>query len=367
MRCTGAPGLLMGHLPSAVAKADVVFIAVGTPSRRGDGFADLTYVYEVARQIAHAVRISRSWSQPSRPFPSEPAMRSSENRQRHRIAMRMSQSCPIRSSCARARLLRLPVRPRHSRHRGQACDRDHERSVPAAFSQQGADCLLRKAHRRTHQICGERVSRHENLVHQRDCRSVETGAEMLQDVALGIGLDKRIGSNLLHAGPGFGGSCFPKDTVALVKSAQDHDSSYVLVETTIAVNDHENELWRHGGWSMPAAAMCAPMRWSHGLTPFQTEYDKDARGALAPAIVREGLEDAGATVGLRSQGHGHGKDLLPTDRRHSAMDPMRPPRRSMPLFSSPSGTHSARCVPRLRSRMRQPVFVDLRNVYRKMN
>jgi Predicted UDP-glucose 6-dehydrogenase len=93
----------------------------------------------------------------------------------------------------------------------------------------------------------------------------KVGADV-QQVARGIGLDGRIGGKFLHAGPGYGGSCFPKDTLALVKTAQDYDSPIRLIETTVAVNDTRKRAMA-ARWFMRWAAMCAARRWPCSASP----------------------------------------------------------------------------------------------------
>ena len=122
--------------------------------------------------------------------------------------------------------------------------------------------------------------------------SERTGANV-QDVARAIGLDNRIGSKLLHAGPGYGGSCFPKDTLALVKTAQDHDAPLRLFEATVQVKERRK---RAMGRKV-IAAMGGNVRGKTvgvlGLT-FKPNTD-DMRDAPAIAIV-QGLQDAGAVM-----------------------------------------------------------------------
>src|SRR5690606_33062999 len=115
----------------------------------------------------------------------------------------------------------------------------------------------------------------------------------VQDVAHGIGLDNRIGSKFLHAGPGYGGSCFPKDTLALVKTAQDYDSPLRLIETTVAINDQRKRAMAR----KIVRAMGGDVRGKTvallGLT-FKPNTD-DMRDSPAISIV-QGLQDAGATI-----------------------------------------------------------------------
>ncbi|WP_139315315.1 nucleotide sugar dehydrogenase, partial [Mongoliimonas terrestris] len=115
----------------------------------------------------------------------------------------------------------------------------------------------------------------------------------VQEVARGIGLDNRIGSKFLHAGPGYGGSCFPKDTMALVKTAQDYDSPVRLIETTVAINDNRKRAMAR----KVVAAMGGDVRGKTvailGLT-FKPNTD-DMRDAPSISII-QALQDGGATI-----------------------------------------------------------------------
>ena len=116
--------------------------------------------------------------------------------------------------------------------------RGDARNLPAALPQQGAAAVHLAADRRADQICRQRLPRDQDHLHQRDRRSVRDGRRATSRTSSrGIGLDSRIGSKFLHAGPGYGGSCFPKDTLALLKTAEDHHAPLRIVEAVVKVND----------------------------------------------------------------------------------------------------------------------------------
>ncbi|HLZ01616.1 MAG TPA: UDP-glucose/GDP-mannose dehydrogenase family protein [Bradyrhizobium sp.] len=230
--------LVFGHdLKSAVADAEVVFIAVGTPSRRGDGHADMSYVYAAAHEIACALtqftvivtkstvpvgtsdeveRIIRE-ANPAAEF----AVVSNPEFLREGAAIRdfkHPDRIVIGCSDARARNIVTEVyRPLHL----NAPPILHTDRRTAELTKYAANCFLATKIAFINEIAdlAERV-----------------GANV-QEVARGIGLDNRIGQKFLHAGPGFGGSCFPKDTLALIKTAQDNEAPLRIVETVMAVND----------------------------------------------------------------------------------------------------------------------------------
>jgi UDPglucose 6-dehydrogenase len=188
----------------------------------------------------------------------------------------------------------------------------------------------------------------------------KVGADV-QDVARGIGLDGRIGSKFLHAGPGYGGSCFPKDTLALVKTAQDYDSPLRLVETTVAVNDARKQAMAQKVIAALGGDVRGRIVALLGLA-FKPNTD-DMRDSPALDIARI-LFDAGAQL--------RGFDP-------EAMDNARPMIEGMEFAVGPyeaaHGAHAlvivtewnqfrALDLPRLRALMATPVLVDLRNVYR---
>jgi UDPglucose 6-dehydrogenase len=184
----------------------------------------------------------------------------------------------------------------------------------------------------------------------------------VQDVARGIGLDGRIGSKFLHAGPGYGGSCFPKDTLALVKTAQDHDAPVRLVETTVAINDNRK---RAMGRKVIAAAG-GDVRGHKiailGLT-FKPNTD-DMRDSPAIAIVQT-LRDAGAhIIGYDPEGMENAKKII--DGIDYASDPYEAANEADALvIVTEWNEFRALDFRRLKSAMKTPILVDLRNIYRQ--
>ncbi|WP_288587756.1 nucleotide sugar dehydrogenase, partial [uncultured Methylobacterium sp.] len=188
----------------------------------------------------------------------------------------------------------------------------------------------------------------------------QVGADV-QEVARGIGLDNRIGRKFLHAGPGYGGSCFPKDTLALVKTAQDAGSPVRLVETVVAVNDSRKRAMARKVIAACGGSVRGKRIAVLGLT-FKPNTD-DMRDAPSLSIIT-GLQDAGAAVtAYDPEGIEQARPLLPgvayaTD-----------------AYACAEGAHAlvivtewdafrALDLKRLREAMAEPVLVDLRNVYR---
>jgi len=224
-------------MKSAVGNAEVVFIAVGTPSRRGDGHADLSYVYAAAAEIARALsqftviatkstvpvgtsdeveRLIREQN-PAAEF----AVVSNPEFLREGAAIRdfkHPDRIVIGTDDARARKVITEVyRPLHLN------------APPILYTDRRTAELTKYA---ANSFLATKVA----FINEIADLAEKVGANV-QEVARGIGLDNRIGSKFLHAGPGFGGSCFPKDTKALIKTGHDNETPLRIIETVVAVND----------------------------------------------------------------------------------------------------------------------------------
>ena len=228
-------------LAAAVAGADAVFIAVGTPSRRGDGHADLTYVFGAAEEIAraltgYAVVVTKST------VPVGTGRRVAEiiRKSRPELAFDMVSNPEfLREGSAIQDFLR-PDRVVIGAESDAA--RDVMRALyrplnlietPLLFTTVETAELIKYA---ANSFLATKISFINEIADL--CEAL--GADV-QDVAKGIGLDGRIGRKFLHAGPGYGGSCFPKDCLALVRTAQEAGAPVSLVETTVKVNDTRKE------------------------------------------------------------------------------------------------------------------------------
>ena len=224
-------------IKEAVHKADVVFIAVGTPSRRGDGHADLSFVYAAAREIAGALsgftiivtkstvpvgtgdeveRIIRD-ENPDATF----AVVSNPEFLREGAAIRdfkHPDRIVIGTDDTRAREIMAEVyRPLYLN------------AAPIVYTDRRTAELTKYA---ANSFLATKIA----FINEIADLAEKIGANV-QEVARGIGLDNRIGAKFLHAGPGYGGSCFPKDTLALIKTGQDNEAPLRIVETVVAVND----------------------------------------------------------------------------------------------------------------------------------
>jgi UDPglucose 6-dehydrogenase len=348
-------------LASGVANAEAVFIAVGTPSRRGDGHADLSYVFAAAKEIAEAstgdtVVVTKSTvpvgtgdeverilqeANPAAKF----SVVSNPEFLREGAAIRdfkFPDRIVVGTDDAAARSVMTEIyRPLFIN------------SSPLLFTARRTAELIKYA---ANAFLATKITFINEIADL--CEAV--GANV-QDVARGIGLDNRIGSKFLHAGPGYGGSCFPKDTLALIKTAQDFGTPVRIVETVAAVNDQ-----RKRAMARKVVAACdGSVRGKTiavlGLT-FKPNTD-DMRDSPAIAVV-QALQDGGATIcAFDPEGVEQAKLVL-TDVDY-ATDP----------YECVAGADAAVLMTewdafrgldmdRIAKAMAHAVLIDLRNVYR---
>jgi len=219
-----------------VKKADIIFIAVGTPSRRGDGHADLTYVYEAAEKVAknldgYTVIVTKS---------TVPVGTGAEVKK-------------IIKTINPDALFDVVSNPEFLREGNAIEDFMRPDRVVVGLENEKAKEIMSMLYKPLYLIetpilftdlnTAELIKYSANAflavkisyINQMSDLCEKVGADV-HDVARGVGLDKRIGSKFLHPGPGYGGSCFPKDTLALVKIAKENDSNLSIVETVVQYN-----------------------------------------------------------------------------------------------------------------------------------
>jgi len=224
-------------LAPAVREAKVVFLAVGTPSRRGDGHADLSYVYGAAREIAAAVEdftviVTKSTVPVGTGDEVERIMR--EVRPDARLAV-VSNPEFLREGAAIEdfkRPDRIVVGTEDDEARAVISEVYrplHLNQGPLLFTTRRTSELIKYA---ANAFLATKIT----FINEMADLCEKAGANV-QEVARGIGLDNRIGSKFLHAGPGYGGSCFPKDTLALMRTGQEYGVPLRLVEAVVGVND----------------------------------------------------------------------------------------------------------------------------------
>ncbi len=211
-------------LSRAVAGADAVFIAVGTPSRRGDGFADLSYVYQAARDIAGAVTgptvvVTKS----TVPVGTGDEVERIVREARPDIAIAVASNPEFLREGAAISDFKRPDRVVIGADDPQAAATVSELYRPLYLNHAPILVTSRRTAELTKYAANAFLATKITFINEIADLCEQVGADV-QEVARGIGLDNRIGRKFLHAGPGYGGSCFPKDTLALVKTAQDAGS-----------------------------------------------------------------------------------------------------------------------------------------------
>src|SRR3546814_463000 len=224
-------------LAGAVAEAEAIFIAVGTPSRRGDGHADLTYVFDATREIGAAITgpvvvVTKS---------TVPVGTGD------RVEAILREVCPDKQ-------VAVVSNPEFLREGAAIGDFKRPDRIIVGTEDERAQQVMRDVYRplylnespllftgrRTAELtkyaANAFLATKITFINEIADLCEAVGADV-QDVARGIGLDKRIGGKFLHAGPGYGGSCFPKDTLALLKTAEDAESPVRIIEAVVKVND----------------------------------------------------------------------------------------------------------------------------------
>ena len=348
------------ELAPAVSEADVIFIAVGTPSRRGDGHADLGYVYAAAKEIAASIK-------------------------GFTVVVTKS-TVPVGTGDEVERIIReanpdadvaVVSNPEFLREGAAIDDFKRPDRIVVGLSDDRAKAVMTEVYRPlfinqspllfTSRRTSELIKYAANgflamkitFINEMADLCEKVGADV-QDVSRGIGLDGRIGSKFLHAGPGYGGSCFPKDTLALAKTAQDFDAPVRLIETTIAVNDSRK---RAMGRKVIAAAggdVRGKKVALFGLT-FKPNTD-DMRDSPAIAVV-QALQDAGAIVsGYDPEGMANARQMM--DIEFAAGPYEAAEGADVAVLVTEWNAFRALHLDRLKSIMKTPVLVDLRNVYR---
>jgi UDPglucose 6-dehydrogenase len=347
-------------LRAAVGAAEAIFIAVGTPSRRGDGYADLSYVYQAAREIAgalcgYAVVVTKSTVPVGTGDEVERIIR--EARPDAEFAV-VSNPEFLREGAAIADFKR-PDRIVIGTDDPRAAQVMRELYRPLYLNQAPILQTSRRTAELTKYAANAFLATKITFINEIADLCERIGADV-QDVARGIGLDNRIGSKFLHAGPGYGGSCFPKDTLALIKTAQDHAAPLRLVETTAAVNDQ-----RKRAMARKVAQACGgEIRGKRiallGLT-FKPNTD-DMRDAPSLALIA-GLLDLGAKVcAFDPEGMANARELVEgIDYAEDAYACVK--EADALVIVTEWDAFRALDFQSIKSAMKAPVIVDLRNIY----
>ena len=223
--------------PDAIRNADAVFIAVGTPSRRGDGHADLSYVYAAAKEIAEhmdgfTVVVTKSTVPVGTGDEVEDIIRKTNPNAKFAV---VSNPEFLREGAAIGDFKR-PDRVVVGTDSEEAREVMRELYRPLFLNETPLVYTSRRTSELIKYAANAFLAVKITFINEMADLCEKVGANV-QDVSKGIGLDNRIGKKFLHAGPGYGGSCFPKDTLALTKTANDHGSPVRIVDTVVEVND----------------------------------------------------------------------------------------------------------------------------------
>ncbi|MAC88811.1 UDP-glucose/GDP-mannose dehydrogenase family protein [Maricaulis sp.] len=347
-------------LAEAVRSADAVFIAVGTPSRRGDGFADLSYVYAAAKEIAgvldgYTVVVTKSTVPVGTGDEVERIIR--ETRADADFSV-VSNPEFLREGAAIddfKRPDRVVVGTDDDRARASMNELYRPlflNETPIVFTSRRTSELIKYA---ANAFLAMKIT----FINEIADLCEKVGANV-QEVAKGVGLDQRIGGKFLHAGPGYGGSCFPKDTLALTRTAQENDAPLRLIETVVEVNDARKRAMADKVIAACNGDVKGKTVAVLGVT-FKPNTD-DMRDAPSLEII-PALQRAGATV--------RAFDPAGTVEAEKLFDNVEFV--SGPYFCAEGADvlviitewneFRALDLKRLKSMMKAPVLVDLRNIY----
>jgi UDPglucose 6-dehydrogenase len=347
-------------LKAAVDGAEAIFIAVGTPSRRGDGHADLSYVFGATREIAGAltgpaVVVTKSTVPVGTGDEVERILREANPQAK---AWVVSNPEFLREGAAIEDFKR-PDRIVLGTEEPEAAEIMREVYRPLYLNKAPLLFTSRRTAELTKYAANAFLATKITFINEIADLCEIVGADV-QDVSRGIGLDNRIGGKFLHAGPGYGGSCFPKDTLALLKTAEDFQSPLRIIESVVAVNEsRKRAMGRKVIQALGGDARGATVALL-GLT-FKPNTD-DMRDAPSLSIV-QALEDAGAQVrGYDPEGIDQARPLMPNvaffDSPYAAAEGV-----DAVVLVTEWDVLRALDLKRLAGTMKRPILVDLRNVY----
>ncbi|MGE0483630.1 MAG: UDP-glucose/GDP-mannose dehydrogenase family protein [Gammaproteobacteria bacterium] len=347
----------------AVRGADLVFIAVGTPSRRGEGFADLTYVYEAARQIAthlegYTVIVDKSTVPVGTARNVERIVRETNPAADFDVA---SNPEFLREGAAIADFMRpdrvvIGVESERAEKRLRELYRPlNLRETPILVTNLESAELIKYA---ANAFLATKIS----FINEISVLCEAVGADV-HSVAKGMGMDGRIGSKFLHPGPGYGGSCFPKDTQALVRIAQEHGAGSRIVEAVIEVNAAQKARMIKKIRSALGGSEAGKTIGVLGLT-FKPETD-DMRDSPALSILPPLLEKGAKILAHDPQGMHEARGLLPAEVVYC--DEMYDVCRDADavVLLTEWNAYRGLDLQRIRAAMRGRALIDLRNIYER--
>lgn len=349
------------NLAAAVSEAEAIFIAVGTPTRRGDGHADLSYVFAAVEQVAHAMPgYSVIVTKSTVPVGTGRRIAEIVRSIRPDLAFDVASNPEfLREGSAIGDFMR-PDRV------VIGCESDRAREVlkrlyrPLSLIEAPVLFTGIETAELTKYAANAFLAMKVTFINEIADLCEKVGADV-HDIARGIGLDGRIGRKFLHPGPGFGGSCFPKDTLALVRIAQEAGAPSRLVEAVVLVNDA-----RKAGMSARIMAACGgSVRGKTiailGLT-FKPETD-DMRDAPAVPIICRLVEDGANVRTYDPEGMDQARSMLPANVQYCADATNALSGADILVIVTEWNEFRALQPAKLKSLMHGNIIVDLRNVY----
>ena len=349
------------ELAPALPDADAVFIAVGTPSRRGDGHADLTYVFAAVKELAQALE--------------------------HPVVVVTKSTVPVGTGDEIAKILKdegapegctVASNPEFLREGAAIADFKHPDRILIGADDETARGVLREIYRplflnkapmlftsrRTAELtkyaANAFLATKISFINEMADLCEAVGADV-QDVARGIGLDNRIGPKFLHAGPGYGGSCFPKDTLALLKIAEDAGVENQIVNAVVKVNDDRKNAMAARVEKALGGSVAGKTVAVLGLT-FKPNTD-DMRDAPSIPLVTM-LADQGANVrAFDPVGIEMAKPHLPDDVHYASSAEEATDGADALVIVTEWDEFRALDLGAIKKRMNGSALVDLRNIY----
>lgn len=349
-------------LAASTPTADAVFIAVGTPSRRGDGFADLSYVYKAAEEIAEVM-------------------------DGHTVVVTKS-TVPVGTGTEVENIIRkvrpdadfsVVSNPEFLREGAAIADFKRPDRVIVGAEDERAAKIMRELYRPlylnetpivvTNRATSELIKYAANAFLATKITFINEMADLcekvganVQEVAKGIGLDGRIGGKFLHAGPGYGGSCFPKDTLALVRTAQQFEAPTKIVEAVVEINDRRKKAMAERIKTAAGGDLKGKTIAVLGLT-FKPNTD-DMRDSpsldIIPALIEAGAEiRAHDPAGMEEARKHFGDTIMYCDGPYHALEGA-----DLATIITEWDAYRALDMARLKSLLSSPILVDLRNVYK---